>query len=346
MPHGSRQSPIFLCGPAVATTADFGWRGCYRKYVHPRTSLPHHRVQTVPAVALTSGGAAGSLSAMGRWLRGLALVLLLVATAGCGGDTKEERQIWQQVKIADLAPTASDKPAKAQFYATVRMEIHAVDLPADSLERLDELWRMLSAKPIYMSSYNAFAENSFRVKFGRMEMWNDIQRLLAEADGQQAGTTVLPIANNDTMDLPIVDLPVGRPIKFVGNDLSNQTVSVGPGSLVLRIRVEPVPWARGVRKIIVYPTYTPSARSAIPQLGAIIRRHEFYFAPAAFAAQMGPGDLLVLGPDEYTGEQATLGGLFFGKPQGCLFLTPSGGNPPRYKPCVRLYILVCAGVSD
>jgi hypothetical protein len=269
-----------------------------------------------------------------------------VAMAGCGGAAKEERQIWQQVKIADVAPRPADKPARAEFYVTVRMEVREVDLPADNLEQLDELWRMLSAKPIYMSSYNAFAENSFRVKFGRMEMWNDIQKLLAGADGQTAGTTVLPVANNDTMDLPVVDLPVGRPIKFVGNDLSSQTVNVGPGSLVLRIRAESVPWARGVRKIIVYPTYTPLARSAIPQLGAIIRRHEFYFAPAAFAAQMGPGDLLVLGPDTYTGEQATLGGLFFSKPQGCLFVAPGGGKPPAYRPCVRIYILVCAGISD
>jgi hypothetical protein len=273
-------------------------------------------------------------------------MLLLVAMAGCGGDAKEERQIWQQVKIADVAPRPADKPARAQFYATVRMEIREVDLPADNLDQLDEFWRMLSAKPIYMSSYNAFAENSFRVKFGRMEMWNDIQKLLAGADGQTAGTTVLPVANNDTMDLPIADLPIGRPIKFVGNDLSGQTANVGPGSLVLRIRAESVPWARGVRKIIAYPTYMPLARSAIPELGAIIRRHEFYFAPAAFAAQMGPGDLLVLGPDKYTGEQTTLGGLFFSRPQGCLFLAPGGSKPPAYRPCVRIYILVCAGISD
>jgi len=298
------------------------------------------------AVALTRVDTVGSLSGMGRWLCGVVLIFLLLPTAGCGGDAKRERQLWEKVKVPDLAPRPADKTARAQFYATVRMEIREVDLPADNLDQLDKLWRMLSAKPLYMSSYNAFAENSFRVKFGRIEMWNDVQKLLSDAEAQTTGTTVLPVANNDTMDLPIADLSVGRPIKFVGNDLSSQTVNVGPGSLVLRVRAESVPWARGVRKMIMYPTYVPPVRSPIPELGAIIRRHEFYFEPAAFAAQMGPGDLLVLGPDAYTGEQTTLGGLFFSVPQGRLFVTPGTGKPPAYKPCVRVYILMCAGISD
>jgi hypothetical protein len=132
----------------------------------------------------------------------------------------------------------------------------------------------------------------------------------------------------------------------VGNNLASQTVNVGPGSIVLRLRVEPIPWARGARKVIAYPTYTLPTASAIPQLRMMATKNQFFFAPAAFAAQMGPGDLVVLGPGVYTGEQLTLGGLFFNNLQGRLFFNPTKSDPPQQRPAARVYILICRSISD
>ena len=73
---------------------------------------------------------------------------------------------------------------------------------------------------------------------------------------------------------------------------------------------------------------------------------EFYFEPAAFAVQMAPGDLIVLGPDKYTSEQQTLGGLFFNRPEGTLFFNPARRTPPEIKPAVRVYILACSAIND
>jgi hypothetical protein len=274
------------------------------------------------------------------------LSLWLVGAAGCAAPAKEERRIWQGVKLGDLAPPPDGKRPKATFLATVQMNVHIFELPAQNVDQLDDLWAALSAKSIAMSSYNAFSDNSFRVKFGRIEMWEQIHKLLAEAEAQKVGTVALPVVDSDTTDLGIATLPANRSIVFTGNDLSSQSVTVGPGMLVLRLRSEPIPWARGVRKIIAYPTFTLPTESAIPQLSQMVRRNEFYFSPAAFAVQMGPGDLVVLGPDSYTGEQATLGGLFFARPQGRLFLNPNKPGPPQYKPAVRLYILVCSTISE
>jgi hypothetical protein len=284
---------------------------------------------------------------MARLLGALALTLWLAGMAGCADAPKEERQIWQDIKIGELAPTVREKDRdKVTVLATVQMEIRLLELPGENVGQLDDLWRQLSSKGIFMTSYNAFTDNSFRVKFGRIEAWEKIQRALTAAGAQMAATLSLAVPDNDMSDLPIADLPAGRKVAFVGNNLASQTVNVGPGSLVLRLRAEPIPWARGVRKIIAYPTYTLPTSAAIPQLHLMARKRDFYFAPAAFATQMGPGDLVVLGPDTYTGEQLTLGGLFFNNLQGRLFFDATRPDPPKFKPGARLYVLICRGITD
>ncbi len=248
--------------------------------------------------------------------------------------------------MIDLAPPPNDRLPPPQVLATVHIEIHTMDVPAENVGRLDDLWQMLSPGTIRMNSYTAFSENSFRVKSGRTEMWDQIRQLLTEADGRQVATTSLVVPDNDKTDFPIAELPVGRPISFVGSNLTKQSVTVGPGVLALRLRAEPMPWTRGVRKIIAYPAHTLPLASPIPELQAGAQQREFYFAPAAFALQMGPGDLVVLGPDEYSGERRTLGGLFFSNPEGTMFFNPSKRLPPARKPAVRVYILVCTGISE
>jgi hypothetical protein len=272
---------------------------------------------------------------------------LVLGVAGCPPtpQTTPEQEIWEGVKMADLAPPPNDRLPPPQVLATVGIEIHTMALPADNVDRLDDLWQMLSPGTIRMNSYSAFSENSFRVKSGRMDMWDQIRQLLTDADGQQVSTSTLVVPDNDKTDFPIVQLPAGRPIAFIGDNLTKQSVTVGPGLLALRLRAEPIPWARGVRKIIAYPAYTLPLAGMIPELQAGARQREFYFAPAAFALQMGPGDLVVLGPDEYTGERRTLGGLFFNHPEGTLFFNPNKRLPPARRPAVRLYILICTGIS-
>jgi len=269
---------------------------------------------------------------------------LFLALAGCRTEPQEEEWIWEQVKIGDLAPR--DGLPAPQFFATVTIDIQVMEIPADRMDRLADLWPILSPNPVKLTSYNAFTGNSFRMRYGRMDLWPQVQSMLIDADAQKVSTTSMVLPVNDTSDFPIAHLHAGRQVSFVGNNLSKQTVNIGPGVLALRLRAEPIPWARGVHKIIGYPTYTIPVNSAIEPLQAKARRNEFYFAPAAFAVQMAPGDLAVLGPDEYTGERRTLGGLFFNKPEGTLFFNPAKRTPPQIKPAVRIYILICTAVND
>lgn len=270
---------------------------------------------------------------------------MLAAATGCETSSEQEVPIWETAKLSDLAPRTGDRP-QAEFLVAARFDIHVFDLPADNVERLEDLWRLLSAKPIRTNSYNAFAQNSFRVRFGQAEMWDQLLGLLRDAGAQRVATSALGVGDDAPTDLPIARLPRPSTISFAATNLSWQRAEVQPGRLVLRLRTEPIPGARGVRKIIAYPVHTPTIASAIPELEARIRAREFYFASAAFAAQMGPGDLLVLAPNQYSGERVTLGGLFFNEPQEVLFIDAETTDPPQRRPAVRVYVLVCVGVID
>jgi len=283
---------------------------------------------------------------MRRLARIAVLVCWLIVAVGCATPPEEQENVWEQAKIGDLAPVTKDGPPRARFFAAAHMDVHILDLPAENVDRLDKVWEVLSAKPMRMSSYNAFTQNGFRVKFGRTENWVQIENLLAEAGAQRAATTSLILAENEPTDLPVTHFSGDRRISFISSNLSQEVVNVGPGALVLRLTCEPMPWARGVRKVIAYPAYTLPVNSAIRELESRIQRREFPFASAAFATQMGPGDLLVLAPDKHVNDRISLGGLFFNKPGTCLFFNPATRKPPQQKPAVRAYVLVCTNVRD
>ena len=283
---------------------------------------------------------------MRRLLPILVLAFWLIAAAGCKSPPEERENVWEQAKIGDLAPVTKDGPAKVKFMAAAHMDVHILDLPADNVDELDKLWEVLSAKPVRMNSYNAFTQNGFRVKFGHTDNWLQIESLLAEAGAQRAATTSLMLAENEPTDLPVAHFSHGRRISFISSNLSEEVVNVGPGALVLRLTCEAMPWARGVRKVIAYPSYTLPVTSAISELESRIQKHEFPFASAAFATQMGPGDLLVLAPDRYVNERVSLGGLFFNQPGTCLFFNAATRKPPQRKPAVRVLVLVCTHVRS
>ena len=272
---------------------------------------------------------------------------VLLAGAGCERPEGEETgPIWENVKIGDLGPRSPNEPPRAKLMGDVHFDVYALDLPADNIDRLGMVWEALSAKPIRTNSYTAFAENGFRVRYGRLRAWKQVEELLFKAGAQGAGTTSLILSRETPADLPISDVPRERPISFVGTDLSQQLVNVSPGVIVLRLRAEPVPGGRGVRKIIAYPVHTLPGSLAIPELEATVRQREFFFGAAAFASQMSPGDFVLLAPNAYTGERSSLGGLFFNKAVGTIFPDPERRRPPERKPTVRVFVLICTRMSD
>jgi hypothetical protein len=280
-----------------------------------------------------------------RLLLYIAVSALLVGALGCQSRPPEQKPIWEDVKIGDIASTTG-KPRRAQFLVTATIDIYSLDLPAANVEKLDSLWNVLSSKSIWMSSYKAFRENSLRVRSGRIENWRQIQSLLTEAGAQVASTTTLMLNDSDPTDWPLVNLPTARAISFIDESLLEQKANLGPGQFVLRLRTEPIPGLRGVRKLVAYPVHKPPLGSAIPELQEKLKESEFIFSAACFGFQMGPGDLIVLAPDQYTGEQLSLGGLLFNKAERMVFLNPATRQVPTQEPAVRVFIIVCTGIKD
>jgi len=131
---------------------------------------------------------------------------------------------------------------------------------------------------------------------------------------------------------------------FAG-DGSRETTPLGPGVLVLRVKAVKVPGSRGVCVFVAQPVLTQSTRSSIPALAERARLREFNFGSAGFGLKMSPGDFVALGPEKYLSDGSSLGGLFFSKPEGTLFLNEKTKRPER-KPSVRVFILVCTGIGD
>jgi hypothetical protein len=275
----------------------------------------------------------------------IAAMIVLVVGAGCPPQSPKDEPITDGVKIGDLAPKTG-APRRADFLAAAAIDVYVFDLPARNVDQLTDLWETLSTKSLWMTSYDSFRRNFFRVRSGRVEAWKQILDLLAKAGAQKVGTATLIVNDKDPTDWPLVNTPAGSTLSFFDENSLEQTITLPSGQLVLRLQAEPVPGVRGVRKLIVYPAHNLSLSSAIPELQKKLKENEFAFHSAAFAAQMAPGDLVVLAPTEYTGERLSLGGLFFNKAEPVTFLDPAAKQLPTQEPAVRVLILVCAGIKD
>ncbi|MGD2094645.1 MAG: hypothetical protein PVH77_06535 [Phycisphaerales bacterium] len=275
----------------------------------------------------------------------LSSVLLCFCTTGC--KKPEEKPIWEQVKIGDLAPRQSDKPPSARLLKTINFDLHILEMPADNIDKLDDIRKTLYTRPIRYNSQHAFGANSFSVCFGQVRMWNEVYGLLLDADSKKIAKTLLMLTDNQTDDIAIAGISSPRAIFFKSIYGSREGANVGPGILALRIKTQKVPSSRGVINVTAYPVFSPPiGRSTIPELDTRVKRREFIFSSAAFGLKMSPGDFILLGPKEYNSDQTSLGGLFFSNPKGSLFPDETEGKSSVFKASVRIFLLVCTGIND
>ena len=66
----------------------------------------------------------------------LPLLLLCVALAGC--SEPEEKPIWEEVKVGDLAPDTGNVP-RVEFVKALNLEVHVFEIPADNIGELDDI---------------------------------------------------------------------------------------------------------------------------------------------------------------------------------------------------------------
>ncbi len=283
----------------------------------------------------------------------MVLSCISLCLIGCKEPEQQSEHVWDQVKIGDIARPHSDQQSVGASLRTINFDIHIFEIPAENADKVSDVWELLHTEPLRFHSFKVFIANSFVVRFGRVRMWNRIQDSLRSIGGQKIITVSLISPDGQTNDLIITGLNREKRVSYIAANERGEGVRrycrIGPGILALRIKAEKIPDLRDVCKLIAYPVFTVPVRGSIPQLSIRAKSREFLFSSVTFGLRMAPGDFIVLGPEEYnppTAGQETLDGLFFSKSEGSLFPSETGRIAPELKPAVRVFLLVCNGMSN
>lgn len=266
-----------------------------------------------------------------RFSQIMIFICTAVLFAGCNAP-EEEKPIWEQVKISDLAPPYEVNNTAGRLLKTINFDIHIFEMPAEDFNKLNNIWQMLYTKPLKFNDYDAFKANSFSLGFGQLPMWDIIANVFRDAGGKKIETISLLLPDGETNDFAITRLNKEQTIFYISSAGSMEGVSVGQGKLVLRIKVEKIPGSRGVCNVIAQPVFTPLITNLVPQLAEREKANEFLFTSAGFHLKMSPGDFVLLGPEKYIGHQITLGSLFFSK--------------PKPNPTIRMFLIICIRIID
>jgi len=269
---------------------------------------------------------------------------LVLCLKGCK-TTEQTDPTLEQVKIGDIAPSHRDRQPIGELPNTMYFDVHIFEIPAENAGKIIDLWGLLNTKPLQFNSFEAFRANSFVVRFGRVRMWDRIHDLLLAAGGQKIVTVSLMLSDGQANDLIVTVLNTKQSVSYVAANGSQEAATVGPGTMVLRIKAEKVPELKGVCKLIAYPVFTVPLTGSVPQISARAKLREFPFSSAAFGLRMAPGDFVVLGPEKYISSQTTLASLFFSKPEGSLFPSTTQRIAPQLKPAIRVFLLACSRIT-
>ncbi len=245
---------------------------------------------------------------------------------------EREKPIWEQVKLSDLATYSDASHSTGQLLKTIYLDINIFEMPAEDVNVLNYVQRMLYTKPLQFNDYDAFKANSFSVRFGQIQMWNTIANVLRDAGCKHIETVSLLLPDGETSDFTITKLNKEQTVFYTSTAGSLEGVTIGPGKLALRIKVEKIPGERGVCKVTALPVFPSPITSPIPQLAEQAKSNEYFFTSAGFHLKMSPGDFVLFGPDKYISHQITLGSLFFSR--------------PKPKPTIRLFLIICGRVID
>lgn len=294
---------------------------------------------------LTFACVIANICVMARGFQILVLSCFIINLTGCNGPEKSE-PLWEQVKVGDLAPSQDGEPLSAELLKTINFDIHIFEVPAENIGEFGDLWWMLYTRPLQFNSYDAFSANSFVVRFGQLQIWDRVHNFLVEAGGKKVTTISMLLSDGKANEVAVTRLSNRLVVSYISIDGLKQKTTIGPGTLALRVKAEKVPGSRGVCLVTASPVFSLPITDSIPQLATLAKSREFTFSSATFGLKMGPGDFIILGPEEYLGDQASLGGLFFSKPEGSLFFGEAERKRPERKPAVRILILVCTRIND
>jgi hypothetical protein len=255
--------------------------------------------------------------------------LCLATLAGCAAPVKE-KPIWERVKLGDITPPEAASLDDQKLMVT-DLQVLFFEIPADNIEQLNEFWPLMFRKPFKFEDEKAFAANSFEVGFGQGPLLAELDRFITQVEGVKGPVISLMLFDDQVEDVPVVPM-TDATIFYISSGGAMEGVSVGPGALSLRLKVEKIPAARGIRRVVAVPAFKMMHRTGLRRPNETGAAAGTAFGVARFEVAMSPGDFFLLGPQRYIADQITLGSAFFSR--------------PAEKPVVRLCIVLCARIDD
>ena len=125
---------------------------------------------------------------------------------------------------------------------------------------------------------------------------------------------------------------------------SRQSTTVNAGVFCWRVKAKKKGSSGIVAQFTAYPFFKIPVPEAIEELAELTRSRQIAFFTAAFTTRLTAGDLIVLGPERYYGDQSTLGGLLLENPRGRLFYPKEPQGTPEVKPTLTILVFRCLGI--
>jgi hypothetical protein len=249
------------------------------------------------------------------------------------------------IKIKDLAPISDNNSPQVNLLKTLNLDLQVLEIPEENFNKLGEIRRTLSIRPIKFNNFLAFSENSFSAYYGKNQTLRRVYDILKIAGAQNVTGTALLLPDGVSDDVPIKPLPQIQTVSYSSLKGSPEAARVGPGFIAMHIMVEKANSIDDAATVTILPIFTVTKKSSIPELSLREKLRDFPFTSAALQLNMTPGDFIVLAPERLITDQTTLCGLFFSNPSGSMFLNVDEHTLPERKPSIRLYILTCVGLN-
>ncbi|NQV32717.1 MAG: hypothetical protein HQ515_08490 [Phycisphaeraceae bacterium] len=270
---------------------------------------------------------------------------MLLGAVSCKKNATEPPPMWQDVKLSDLEPPGDPDSNGLQPIAGVNLDIHCFELPVDQIKTLGPVWNPLTKQGIRFKNALSFQGNGLQLSRTKINKLSWILGSLEKAQAIKITISSIILAEDYDSDFMITALPRSHTISFLDMKGDTQSASVGPGQLNLRLKAQKTKGSPYPNRITGYPMVTVPSHKGIKKLDQLSRQYEAAFLSSSFSASVLPGDVFLLGPEEFFGEITTLGGLFFFNPQGRFFDSPRAGAPPVAKPTVRVYMILCTRIQ-
>jgi hypothetical protein len=253
-------------------------------------------------------------------------LVVLVISAGCSDKNKKEPPP-AEIKLGDLAPINPVGPLSS--IQTAAFDFYSIELPAENIDRLSDVWPMLYTKHVRLADPAAFAANSFRLVFGEYQMWQKTAALLESAGAEPGRKVTLLLDYGQVDDFAVKRISEKTNVSCSTANGTIESLVAQPGRLALKVKVLPVAGARGICDFEAIPAFIPMRPLASDANATPIE--ETTLESLGFVAQMTPGDFLLLGPASRPDRTNSVGSLFFTAPK---------------KPRIRLYAIFCSGITD